>query len=55
MLERAIELLNEVLQQEDDDDLYNQKIKKGPGMPPTKNTNKTKNQSTIESFIKQKN
>ena len=49
MLERAIELLNEVLQQEDDDELYNQKVKKGPRMPTTKQATKTNNQSTLES------
>ena len=43
MSERAIEILNEVLQQEDDDAIYNQKEKKGPGRPPTKQTIKNKN------------
>ena len=36
MLERAIELLIEALQQEDDDDIFNQKVKKGPGRPTNK-------------------
>ena len=51
MLERPIELLNEVLQQEDDDDIYNQKVRNGPGRPPSKQTNKINNQTIIESFI----
>ena len=54
MFERAIELLDEVLQQQEDDDIYNQKVKRGPERP-SKQINKINNQTTLENFIKHKN
>ena len=55
MLEREIELQYEVIQQQQDDDIYNQKIKRSPGRPSSKQIIRIDNQTTLESFIKHKN